>query len=157
MVPVVQPETYGDHVGQDVKFDDDDGSSPSVTGIAAGILWADFLFLLVVVVAAVVLVILVFSCYYCYHCPHYDYHLSLSFVIIIIVICHYHCHYYDHHHYCLHKLNDHDDVVVIIFCDSEFRTIGEKTERREGHKGSVDLQWFQSCPKHCVMSKNGLV
>ena len=107
--------------------------------------------------AAVVLVILVFSCYYCYHCPHYDYHLSLSFVIIIIVICHYHCHYYDHHHYCLHKLNDHDDVVVIIFCDSEFRTIGEKTERREGRKGSVDLQWFQSCPKHCVMSKNGLV
>ena len=44
VVPVVQPETYGDHVGQDVKFDDDDGSSPSVTGIAAGILWADFLF-----------------------------------------------------------------------------------------------------------------
>jgi hypothetical protein len=84
--------------------------------------------------------------------------LWLSFVIIICHYhCHYHCHYYDHHHYCLHNLNDHDDVVVIIFCDSEFRTIGEKTERREGRKGSVDLPWFQSCPKQCVMSKNGLV
>ena len=135
----MQPESYGDHVDQDVKFDDDDdGSSPSVTGIAAaGILWADFLCFAGGGGACYIVLFIV--------------------IIIIIVICHYHCHYYDHHHYCLHNLNDHDDVVVIIFCDSEFRIKGEKTERREGRKGSVDLPWFQSCPKHCVMSKNGLV